>query len=81
MGSTSDAARGNRNRCRPDHEKIVILTARMLWDEGYTAGQIAPAIGLSRSAVCGVAHRNDFPPRPSPIRSSTNARKINKQQA
>lgn len=69
MGTTSDAARGNLNRCKPHHPKALIEQARQLWDgEGYSAKEVAERIGLSRSAVCALARRNDFTERGSPIK-------------
>jgi hypothetical protein len=43
--------------------------ARALWDEGMSAGLIAKAIGhgCTKSSVVGKAHRQGWPPRPSPI--------------
>jgi hypothetical protein len=43
--------------------------ARALWDEGVSAGQIAARIGhgCTKSALVGKAHRQGWPPRPSPI--------------
>jgi GcrA cell cycle regulator len=41
-----------------------------LWDAGHTASHIGKAIGVSKNAVIGKAHRLKLPPRPSPIRQS-----------
>lgn len=72
MGTTSRAALGNTNRRRPDHDKAVIELARQLWDDdGLSASKVAKRVGLSRNAICSIAHRNCFDPRPSPIRRST----------
>lgn len=72
MGTTSQAALGNTNRRRPDHDKAVIELARRLWDDdGLSASKIAKRVGLTRSAVCSIAHRNCFVARPSPIRRPT----------
>ena len=45
------------------YEDARIEHARRLWDEGKTAGQIAGVLGMSKNAVIGLAHRNNFPPR------------------
>lgn len=71
MGTTSDKARGNTNRCKPHHPKDLIERARQFWDLGLPASDVAFFVDLSRSAVCAVARRNDFSPRPSPIRRSS----------
>lgn len=68
MGITSDRARGNTNRNRPHHPKETIERARALWDiDGLSASAVAARVGLSRGAICAIAHRNDFQERPSPI--------------
>ncbi len=62
---------------RPRHPPDVIVAARSLWDEGHAASEIArfmavrcPEIAktITKNAVVGIADRNDFPARPSPIR-------------
>lgn len=69
MGTTSDAARGNTNRCKPHHPKEVIECARQLWDvDGLSARLVSQRVGLSRSAICAIAFRNGFQQRPSPIK-------------
>lgn len=49
-----------------DPESISV--ARRLWDDGLTASQIAVGMGVTRNSIIGIAYRNDFPARPSPIR-------------
>jgi hypothetical protein len=54
------------------HSIETIKEARRLWDAGLTAGTIADALSTSerkitRNAIIGLAHRNNFPERPSPI--------------
>ena len=45
-----------------------IATVTRLWNEGLTTAEIGRAIGMSKNAVVGKAHRLQLPPRPSPIR-------------
>ncbi len=39
-----------------------------LWDAGHSASYIGNAIGVTKNAVIGKAHRLKLPSRPSPIR-------------
>ncbi len=45
-----------------------IARGHALWDEGETVNQIALALGVTRNAVVGLAHRRGWAARPSPIR-------------
>ena len=45
-----------------------IETVTRLWNEGLTTAEIGRAVGMSKNAVVGKAHRLQLPPRPSPIR-------------
>ena len=40
---------------------------RILWAEGLSISQIGDALGVSRNAIAGKAHRMGLPKRPSPI--------------
>lgn len=50
------------------HPAELVETARYLWGLGMSMSKCAMALGISRNAVSGIAHRNDFPARLSPIR-------------
>lgn len=41
---------------------------KKLWDQGLTTGEIGKALGVSKNAVVGKAHRLKLDSRPSPIR-------------
>ncbi len=43
-------------------EKVAVLAR--LWSEGHSASRIAAAIGVTKNAVIGRAHRDKLPPRP-----------------
>lgn len=40
---------------------------RSLWDQGLSTSRIGEALGVSKNAIVGKAHRLGFPARPSPI--------------
>lgn len=63
MGTTSEAATGNRNRYKPNHSPELVARARLLWDQGKTASEVAWFVGLSREAVCALARRQKFTSR------------------
>lgn len=46
-------------------DRLVKLTK--LWSEGLSISQIGEALGVSRNAIAGKAHRMGLPKRPSPI--------------
>ena len=48
-------------------------TVTRLWNEGLTTAEIGRAVGMSKNAVVGKAHRLQLPPRPSPIRRGKSA--------
>lgn len=45
----------------------TVRKARNLWDSGLSAQKIGIELGVSKNVVIGIAHRNNFPPRPSPL--------------
>lgn len=54
------------------HNASVVEQAKELWIRGLSAQRIAlklttPGYEFSKNAIIGIAHRNNFPPRPSPI--------------
>lgn len=58
---------------RKPHDPDLVCRALELWRRGKSAGQIArkltsPERVLTKNVIIGLAHRNDFPERPSPIK-------------
>jgi len=53
-----------------------VATVTRLWNEGLTTAEIGRAVGMSKNAVVGKAHRLQLPPRPSPIRRGSSAPKV-----
>jgi hypothetical protein len=51
--------------------------ARRLWDEGVATREIALQVGCycTKSAIVGYAHRQGWPPRPSPVAGIVRVRK------
>lgn len=67
-------------RARPSpnriHSDAVITAVRAHWDAGRSISDIAWEMrdvvpGINRDKVVGIAHRNNFPPRPSPIKRAS----------
>ena len=53
--------------------KERIEQLRQMWDEGKSTGEIGKALGVSKNAVVGKAHRLGLNPRPSPIKRNSDA--------
>ena len=51
------------------HSEERIAQARVLWDQGVTTADIAQRMGVTKNSIVGLAHRNGFTPRPSPIKA------------
>jgi len=59
-------------RTRPQlyrHSPKTVAAARRHWDRGLSASQIGCRMGVSKDVVCGIARRNGFTQRPSPIQN------------
>jgi GcrA cell cycle regulator len=50
--------------------ELMMSELRTMWDAGWKASAIAEALGISKNAVFGKAHRLELASRPSPIRTS-----------
>ncbi len=50
-----------------DWDGAKVARLRALWAEGGSAAKIGAAMGMTKSAVIGKAHRLKLPARPSPI--------------
>ncbi|HEY8749950.1 MAG TPA: hypothetical protein VIM11_18345 [Tepidisphaeraceae bacterium] len=50
------------------HPKDWIEEARSLWTDGLTMSEVAHRLDVDRDVIAGIAHRNDFDARPSPIK-------------
>jgi hypothetical protein len=59
---------GNTNRERENHKHATIETARCFWSEGLSTAEIGRRMGVTKNVIVGIARRNGFPARPSPIR-------------
>ncbi|MGH7119641.1 MAG: GcrA family cell cycle regulator [Acetobacteraceae bacterium] len=51
----------------------LITHLQALWGEGRSSAEIGRAIGMTKNAVIGKAHRMNLPSRPSPIRREPGA--------
>lgn len=61
------ANRSSRNTYRV-HTDDVLRTCRRLWNAGMSISAIGVRLNVTRNVVAGIAWRNDFPARPSPIK-------------
>lgn len=59
-----------------DWTEDKVAKLREIWAAGATSGAIAAAIGMSKNAVVGKAHRLGLPGRPSPIKQGGPAKQI-----
>lgn len=50
------------------HDDETIRTCRYLWGRGMSISAIGVWLNVTRNVVVGIAHRNQFPARPSPIK-------------
>lgn len=53
---------------------------KKLWKKGLSTGEIGRALGISKNAVVGKAHRLDLAGRPSPIRTKAHKKKVTAQR-
>ena len=53
----------------------MIAKLRVLWAEGLSTAEIGRRLNVSKCSVIGKAHRLGLPPRPSPIKSSSEEKK------
>lgn len=53
---------------RTVHSDETIARARELWAMGLSTSEIGRAMGVNKNVIVGIAHRNGFPGRPSPIK-------------
>ena len=44
-----------------------IAKARRRWDKGLSASKIGAELGVTKNVIIGIAHRNGFSARPSPL--------------
>lgn len=60
-----------RGGSKPIHPSETIAAARSLWDEGHSTATIGKRLGVTKNVIVGLASRNDFPARPSPLKQMT----------
>lgn len=67
-GMRTAARRGRRTTPRAAWmtERGIAL-ARELWDEGLSTAEIGRRVGTTKHGIVGFAHRQGWPPRPSPL--------------
>jgi hypothetical protein len=71
--SANPGWRKNQALARGWHSDEFIAKVRAIWDRGFTAGRIAGILNVSKNAISGIARRNGFAPRPSPIKRKNDA--------
>ena len=54
------------------HTPETIQQVRDLWNQGLSANTIAKQLGMAKNSVIGMAHRNGFAARESPIKKRPN---------
>ena len=65
QGGASDAA--VLKVCRSEWKNSEVKKLRLMWELGFTSGQIAEALNRSRNSICSAARRYQLPERQSPI--------------
>lgn len=56
------------DEARRVHPRTFIAQALLLWESGHPVAEIGRRLGVTKDTIIGVAHRNNFPSRPSPIK-------------
>lgn len=59
--------RGERGPTPVPRSAPFVSAALLFWHDGLSASEIGRHLGVTKNVIIGVAHRNDFPERPSPI--------------
>lgn len=56
---------------RQIHPPETIRAARAFWGAALSTAEIGRNLGVTKNVIVGLAKRNDFPPRPSPLKQMT----------